>query len=79
MLTERAFYIHSEKVTDKTPIPPPDWEALISLTAEEILAERSPASILRVRARLYDLLTHCIPPTTILKVLDFPTGTSRYS
>jgi replication factor C subunit 3/5 len=24
-----------------------------------------------VRAQLYDLLTHCIPPTTILKTLTF--------
>lgn len=63
----------SEKVTDNTPVPPPDWEALVSLVAEEILAERSPARLLQVRARLYDLLTHCIPPTTIIKVrgLDF--------
>lgn len=61
----------SEKVSDNTPIPPPDWEALISLIAEEILAERSPARVLQVRARLYDLLTHCIPPTTILKVCYF--------
>jgi replication factor C subunit 3/5 len=61
----------SEKVTDKTPIPPPDWEALISLVATEILAEHSPARILQVRAKLYDLLTHCIPPTTILKTLTF--------
>lgn len=59
---------YSEKVTDKTPIPPPDWEALVTLTADEILAERSPARLLQVRARLYDLLTHCIPPTTVLKV-----------
>lgn len=60
--------VFSEKVTDNTLIPPPDWEALIALIAEEILAERSPARLLQVRARLYDLLTHCIPPTTIIKV-----------
>lgn len=41
------------------------------MTADEILAERSPARLLQVRARLYDLLTHCIPPTTILKVCVF--------
>ena len=63
-----AYLVHSEKVTDSTPIPPPDWEVLISVIADEILAERSPAQILLVRSRLYDLLTHCIPPTTILKV-----------
>lgn len=58
----------SEKVSDKTPVPPPDWEALIAQIADEIMAEHTPARILQVRAKLYDLLSHCIPPTTILKV-----------
>ena len=35
------------------------------------MEEHSPARILQVRAKLYDLLTHCIPPTTILKTLTF--------
>lgn len=63
--------LHSEKVTDSTPIPPADWEALISQVAKEIIEEHSPARILQVRSKLYDLLTHCIPPTTILKTLTF--------
>ncbi|PWY71656.1 hypothetical protein BO70DRAFT_389521 [Aspergillus heteromorphus CBS 117.55] len=71
LLMFEAIYAQNEKVTDNTPIPPPDWEALISLTADEILAERSPAQLLKVRSRLYDLLTHCIPPTTIIKTLTF--------
>ncbi len=58
----------SEKVTDKTSVPPPDWEALIAQIADEIMAEHTPARILQVRAKLYDLLSHCIPPTTVLKV-----------
>jgi hypothetical protein len=58
----------SDHVSEKTPIPPPDWEALIEVIAKDIIAERSPARILAVRAKLYDLLTHCIPATTILKV-----------
>lgn len=58
-------------MTDSTPIPPPDWEALISQIAREIIEEHTPARILQVRAKLYDLLTHCIPPTTILKTLTF--------
>ena len=58
----------SEKVTDKTPVPPPDWEELVAQIADEILTEHTPARILQVRAKLYDLLSHCIPPTTILKV-----------
>ncbi|KAJ5907411.1 hypothetical protein N7495_000093 [Penicillium taxi] len=71
LLMFEAIYAQNEKVNDKTLIPPPDWEALISTTADEILKERSPARLLQVRARLYDLLTHCIPPTTILKTLTF--------
>ncbi|PLN84867.1 cytochrome c oxidase assembly protein CtaG/Cox11-domain-containing protein [Aspergillus taichungensis] len=71
LLMFEAIHAQSEKVTDNTPIPPPDWEVLISVIADEILAERSPAQILLVRSRLYDLLTHCIPPTTILKTLTF--------
>ncbi|CAI7569670.1 hypothetical protein PCG10_007403 [Penicillium crustosum] len=71
LLMFESIYAQNEKVTDKTLIPPPDWEALVTLTADEILAERSPARLLHVRARLYDLLTHCIPPTTILKTLTF--------
>lgn len=61
----------SEKVTDSTPIPPPDWEMLIGQIAREIMEEHTPARILQVRAKLYDLLTHCIPPTTILRTLTF--------
>ena len=69
--TSTDKFFNSEKVSDNTPIPPPDWEALISQVAKEIMEEHSPARILQVRAKLYDLLTHCIPPTTILKTLTF--------
>jgi len=60
----------SDQITEKTPIPPPDWEALIEVIAKDMIEERSPARILQVRAKLYDLLTHCIPATTILKVCE---------
>lgn len=33
----------SEIVKDDTPIPPPDYEALITQIADEILAEHTPA------------------------------------
>ena len=62
---------HSEKVTDKTPVPPADWEALVAQIADEIMTEHTPARLLQVRAKLYDLLSHCIPPTTVLKVYYF--------
>ena len=47
-----------------------------------MMEEHTPAQILRVRAKLYDLLSHCIPPTTILKVrlcsLIFVTETKTF-
>jgi len=71
LLMFEAIYAQNEQVSDKTPIPPPDWEALISQVADDIITERTPARILQVRAKLYDLLTHCIPPSVILKTLAF--------
>lgn len=71
LLMYEAVMAQNEKVTDTTPIPPPDWEALIEQIAREMMQEHTPAQILVVRAKLYDLLTHCIPATTILKTLTF--------
>lgn len=70
LLMFEAVHAQNEQVNENTPIPPPDWEALIAQIADEIIAEHTPARILQVRAKLYDLLTHCIPATTILKVRD---------
>lgn len=61
----------SERVTDQTHIPPPDWEALIEQIARQIVEERSPQRILQVRASLYDLLSHCIDSTTIIRTLTW--------
>lgn len=58
-------------MTDSTPIPPADWEALIGQIAKEMIEEHSPARIIQVRFKLYDLMSHCIPATTILKTLTF--------
>ena len=63
--------IHSERVTDQTHIPPPDWEALIEQISRQIVEERSPQRLLQVRASLYDLLSHCIDSTTIIKTLTW--------
>jgi len=71
LLMFEAVHAQNEKVTPETPLPPPDWEALLSTVANEIIVEHSPAQILKIRAKLYDLLTHCIPASTIIKTLCF--------
>ncbi|EUC46604.1 hypothetical protein COCMIDRAFT_25430 [Bipolaris oryzae ATCC 44560] len=71
LLMFEAVHAQNEKITDQTHIPPPDWEALIEQIARQIVEERSPQRLLQVRASLYDLLSHCIDPTTIIKTLTW--------
>jgi len=47
----------------------PDWETYIKNLTNMILQEQSPERALQVRGKLYELLTHCIPPTLIIKTL----------
>lgn len=46
----------------------PDWEIFLRETAKAIISEQSPQRLLDVRQRLYELLSHCIPPDVIIKV-----------
>jgi replication factor C subunit 3/5 len=68
LLMFEAVHAMHEKVDDQTVIEMPDWEALVAQIAREIVEEHSPARILSVRSKMYDLLSHCIPATTVLKV-----------
>lgn len=49
-------------------IAKPDWETYCQKVADMIVQEQSPQRVMDVRAKLYELLSHCIPPTVILKV-----------
>ena len=46
-----------------------DWERFIASIGEDILREQAPSQLLKVRAKLYELLTNCIPSDVILKEL----------
>jgi replication factor C subunit 3/5 len=50
-------------------IPRPDWEKYCSKVTETILKEQTPEVLLEVRAMLYELLVHCIPPSLILSTI----------
>ena len=53
-------------------IPKPDWESYCHKVADLIMSEQTPAKVLEVRGKFYELLSHCIPPTIILKVRHPP-------
>jgi len=46
-----------------------EWEEFIVNLAKEIAEEQSPKRLQQVRAKLYELLGHCIPPDVIIKKL----------
>ncbi|RHY01879.1 hypothetical protein DYB25_011492 [Aphanomyces astaci] len=47
----------------------PEWEEYICGLAKDVLQEQSPGSLLRARDKFYELLSNCIPPDVILRVL----------
>ncbi len=48
---------------------PPEWERVLDEMAFAILEEQSPARLLAVRGKLYQLLANCVPPDLLLKTL----------
>ena len=55
-------------LTGSLTIAKPDWEVYCHKVADLIVAEQTPARVMEVRSKFYELLSHCIPPTVILKV-----------
>ncbi len=49
----------------------PDWETYCAKIADSIIAEQTAQRLLDVRAKIYELLSHCIPPGIVLKVSFF--------
>ncbi|KAK3099888.1 hypothetical protein FSP39_011274 [Pinctada imbricata] len=47
----------------------PDWELFLRETANQIIQQQSPRRLLEVRGRIYELLTHLIPPDVIMRGL----------
>ena len=69
LLMLEAVHSQTGRLDDaNAPIAIPDWEAYVETLASMIVAEQSPSRILQVRPMLYELLTHCIPATHILRV-----------
>ncbi|EGG15115.1 replication factor C subunit [Cavenderia fasciculata] len=50
-------------------VPLLDWENYIQVIARDIIMEQTPAKLMAVRAKLYELIGHCIPPELIIKTL----------
>jgi replication factor C subunit 3/5 len=69
ILTLEAMKVRQQPLTAAAKVGLPDWEEFIATLAKEIVEEQSPKRLQQVRVKLYELLTHCIPPELILKKL----------
>lgn len=55
-------------MTSNIDIAKSDWETYCTKIAQMIQKEQSPQMLLNIRGAVYELLSHCIPPVTVLKV-----------
>ncbi|KAF8655062.1 hypothetical protein AX16_003263 [Volvariella volvacea WC 439] len=69
ILVFEALKMQSPDLSGPLTIAKPDWETYCHKVADLIVSEQSPARVMEVRAKFYELLSHCIPPTVILKTV----------
>jgi len=65
ILMVEACKVAQYPFTGNQPIQDLDWELYLKETASQIVTEQSPRKLAEIRTRLYELLTHCIPPEVI--------------
>lgn len=68
LLVFEALKMQTGTLTGPIAIAKPDWETYCNKVGDMIIQEQTPNRVMEVRAKLYELLSHCIPPTIILKV-----------
>ncbi|KAG5652157.1 hypothetical protein H0H81_006042 [Sphagnurus paluster] len=69
ILVLEALKMQTPDLSGPLAIAKPDWETYCHKVADLIVSEQSPARVMEVRAKFYELLSHCIPPTIILKTV----------
>jgi len=65
LLMAQACRVQQYPFSDDQEVRDLDWELYLRETAHHILRDQTPAQLLVVRQRLYELLTHCIPADVI--------------
>ncbi|KAI5116659.1 hypothetical protein M0805_004920 [Coniferiporia weirii] len=69
LLVLEALKMQSPDLSGPLAIAKPDWETYCHKVADLIVQEQTPARVMEVRSKLYELLSHCIPATVILKTI----------
>ncbi|EJD47250.1 P-loop containing nucleoside triphosphate hydrolase protein [Auricularia subglabra TFB-10046 SS5] len=69
LLVLEALKMQSPDLTGDLAIAKPDWEAYCHAVADLIVQRQTPEQVMLVRAKMYELLSHCIPPTVVIKTV----------
>ncbi|KAA1477160.1 P-loop containing nucleoside triphosphate hydrolase protein [Dentipellis sp. KUC8613] len=69
ILVFEALKMQTPNLSGPLTIAKPDWETYCHKVADMIVQEQTPQRVMDVRAKFYELLSHCIPPTVILKTV----------
>ncbi|CAD6574151.1 MAG: Replication factor C (RF-C) subunit [Tremellales sp. Tagirdzhanova-0007] len=67
LLVFEAMKMQRPDLTGDIDVAKPDWEIYCGKIADLILQDQSAQRLLEVRGKIYELLSHCIPPTMIMK------------
>jgi replication factor C subunit 3/5 len=74
LLVMEAMRMQNPDLNGDVDVAKPDWELYCAKIAESIMQEQSPQRLLDIRGKIYELLSHCIPPAVVLKVSSRPGG-----
>ncbi|WVW82893.1 hypothetical protein I302_104907 [Kwoniella bestiolae CBS 10118] len=70
LLVFEAMKMQKPDLSGDIEVAKPDWETYCSKIADSIIQEQSAQRLLDVRGKIYELLSHCIPPTVVLKTIS---------
>jgi replication factor C subunit 3/5 len=77
LLVFEAMKMQKPDLSGSLEVAKPDWETYCAKVGDSILQEQSAQRLLEVRGKVYELLSHCIPPTVVLKVSSVTRTTCR--
>ncbi|KAJ2557257.1 Replication factor C (RF-C) subunit [Coemansia sp. RSA 1933] len=69
LLMLESSYVRQYPFSDSQNVLLPEWEEYIKTISSAALKQQTPAQLMAIRKQLYELITHCIPPPTILKAI----------
>lgn len=68
LLVLEAMRMQKPDLSGDIEVAKADWETYCGKIADAIVSEQSASRLLEIRGKVYELLSHCIPPTVVLKV-----------